>query len=449
MRPIILNAVDVKKPWGSEVWLNSTRPEAPAKVGGGSTHADLLGGRPALLGEWSRRLYGDDQPIFTKLIQTDFPPLVHVGFRKPVERTELLGWLGREQAFLRQILGALQIASRAAFDDFAVRYSLWATTQAGARWRVDDSVAIADSLVRFARRCSGARLVEWMNALRQNRAQLVDALNEIDLRREEGNLLLTSAGVVHAICGLSHQTHPLDRTRPALESLLRRLRRLAAAGVSDEELRALADAEDLAGLRARNHAAPKNEAWLPVTLDGRLALVEPQQTSDTTYALADFYTPFVWDERVRFRKGHPAHGLCSGELAGFLDGIDTSPTSIDQIRRAPVPVGTSYPAAHLHRLVDEPSHWPFFTAYALELDGRTDAPARFRGDHPSGAFQQVVVLRGEVELGDSRGFKAALGPRASAFIPATLDGGYELASRGAASLLLCSVPTARAAAPHL
>jgi hypothetical protein len=285
-----------------------------------------------------------------------------------------------------------------------------------------------------------------MGALRRNRAELVDALNEIDLRREEGNLLLTSAGTVHAIFGRSLETHPLDRTRPALESLLRRLRRMAAAGVSEDELRALADAEGLASLRAQ-HAASKNQAWLPVTVDGKLALVEPQQTSETTWALADFYTPFVWDERVRFRKGHAAHGLCSGELLGYLEGLDTSVTSIDRIRRAPVPVDSPHPAARLSRLVDEPCAWPFFTAYALELDGRAAAPARFRGDHAPGVFQQLVVLRGEVAIAGAQGARATLDPRSSAFIPATLHGGYELSSSGAASLLIFSVPSPRGGAP--
>ncbi|HZS39244.1 MAG TPA: hypothetical protein VFF06_20575 [Polyangia bacterium] len=449
MRPIILNAAGVAKPWGSESWLNSTRPEAPAAVAGGATLAELLASRPALLGEWSRRLYGDDLPIFTKLIETDFPPLVHVGFRKPIDRTTLLGWLAREQALLRQLHGALAIATRASFDEFSAVYSLWATTQAGARWLADDAATIAERLRPFLKRGAGARLVEWMGALRQNRAQLVDALNELDLRREEGNLLLTGAGTVHAIFGQSLKTHPLDRTRPALESLLRRLRRMAAAGVSDDELRALADAEGLASLREANLAAPKNEAWLPVTLDGKPALVEPQQTSDTTYALADFYTPFVWDERVRFRKGHAAHGLCSGELLGYLEGIDRSVTSIEQIRRAPVPISTSYAGARLSRLVDEPNTWPFFTAYSLELDGRAGAPARFRGDHAPGVFQQLVVLRGEVAIADAHGARATIGARASGFIPATLDGGYELSASGAASLLVFSVPSPHGATPRL
>lgn len=49
-----------------ERWLNLTRPD------------------PSLLGEWSRLLFGDQLPTFAKLIVADFPPRVHVGFRRAV-----------------------------------------------------------------------------------------------------------------------------------------------------------------------------------------------------------------------------------------------------------------------------------------------------------------------------------------------------------------------------
>ncbi|HZS35238.1 MAG TPA: hypothetical protein VFF06_00350 [Polyangia bacterium] len=450
---ILLRAHEVEKAWGAEQWLNSTRPEGRATLAEapGGTLAELLAAEPALLGEWSRRLYGDELPIFTKLIRTDFPPLVHVGFRRAMDRTTLVGWLAREQALLRQIFAALDFGSRDTFERFASIYSTWATLQAGARWLHDDDAAIAEQLSAFARACGGRRLGEWIGQLRRNRAQLVDALNEVDLRREEGNLLLTSAGIVHAIFGLSHQTHPLDGTRAALESLLARLKRLARAGGSDDELRALADAERLPELRARNRGAPKNEAWLPATVDGKLVLVEPQQTSDTTYSLADFYTPFVWsaaDGRARFRKGHAAHGLGSDELMAYLDAVDFSATSIDRIRRAPVNVGCSHRDAAVYRLVDEPADWPFFTAYRIDLDGKAAAPSTLGGDHAPGVFQQLVVLRGTVEIADAHGRRATLDSRAPAFIPATLEGGYQLSSEGAASVLVFSVPSPRAGCPH-
>jgi hypothetical protein len=282
-----------------------------------------------------------------------------------------------------------------------------------------------------------------LGQLRRNRAEIVDALNEIDLRREDGNLLLTNAGLVHAIFGLSHQTHPLDHSRAILENVLAKMRRLARAGRSDDELRAIVDGKALAAARARNVAPPKNEAWLPISLSGQLALVEPQQTSDTTYSLADFYTPFVWDgERARFRKGDPAFGLRSVDVARQLDTVDLSATSLDAIRCKPEPIAESNDA-RLSRLIDAPERWPFFTVHRLELDGG----ANWRGDHAPGVFQQLVVVQGDVEL-STNGGSVRLGPEASAFIPATMRGGYRLTSDGGSTVLAFAVPGPRGGIAH-
>src|SRR5438034_1114501 len=124
-RPIILGPVESRKPWGAELWLNSTHPAASAAV------------REA------------EAPTTLAELAAGLRPLVRAG--------------------------------------------------------------------------EGERLECWIGMLRKNRADIVDVLNEIDLRSEAGNLLLTPAGVIHAIFGLSHQTHPLDHTRAALQALLRNL----------------------------------------------------------------------------------------------------------------------------------------------------------------------------------------------------------------------------------
>ncbi|HEX8953538.1 MAG TPA: hypothetical protein VF945_16895, partial [Polyangia bacterium] len=248
---------------------------------------------------------------------------------------------------------------------------------------------------------------------------------------------------VHAIFGLSHQTHPLDHGRALLENLLAKMRRLARAGRSDDELRAIVDGEALAAARARNLAPPKNEAWLPMRLSGRLALVEPQQTSDTTYSFADFYTPFVWDgERARFRKGDPAFGLRSVDVARQLETADVSATSLDAIRCRPEPLAGSN-GARLSRLIDAPERWPFFTVHRLELD----EGGSWHGDHAPGVFQQLVVVQGDVAL-STNGGSAGLGPEASAFIPATMRGGYRLTSDGGATVLAFAVPGPRGGIGH-
>jgi mannose-6-phosphate isomerase class I len=452
--PIVLQPIKTAKSWGSEEWLNSARPEAPARVpeaAGEPTLAALIAAEPALLGRWPRRLFGDELPIFTKFIYADFPPLVHVGFKRAVERQALLGWLGREQALLRQLFSGLQVETRAAFDEFSRIYSNWATEQAEARWQREDDAAFVDRLRPLERAEALPQLSNSVVQLRQNRAQLVEVLNEVDLRREAGNLLLTPAGVVHAIFGLSHQTHPLDRTRATLQAVLRNCQRLAQAGASDDEIAAVIDAAGLDELRRTDRDAPKpkNEGWFPTSIGGRLALVEPQQSSDTTYSLADFYTPFVFsDGRLRFRKGDPSFGILSSDLETQLLTVELGATPLDEIRRAPVLLGgAGGPRARLFRLVDDGVAWPFFTAYQLELDGEPGSAARFSGDHAPGVFQQIVVLDGEVELADAHGGRARLSSAAPAFIPATLTGGYELAANGAARVLLFSVPGPRSAFP--
>src|SRR5262249_12695110 len=149
-------------------------------------------------------------------------------------------------ASLRQLLEALDLGDRARFDAFATLYADWATVQGRVRWQGADELAFAERLRPFATPHKHAQLVERIGQLRRNRAELVDVLNEVDLRREDGNLLLTSAGLVHAIFGLSHQTHPLDHSRALLEGLIAKLRRLARAGRSDAELRELVDGAALA-----------------------------------------------------------------------------------------------------------------------------------------------------------------------------------------------------------
>jgi hypothetical protein len=439
MRPLLLKPVEMKKSWGSELWLNATLPEASADTADG-TLAELLAARPELLGEWTRRLFGEQLPIFTKFLHAYFPPFVHVGFSRAVERATLLGWLAREQAGLRQLYTMLQIHSREAFDAFSRIYSAWAIRQASEHWQIIDQDAFAADLRPFT--AKSERLVTTLAQLRQNRAQLVDVLNEVDLRREADNLLLTPAGVVHSIFGLSHQTHPLDRMRTTLQSVFRNLRRLAASGLGDEDLASMLDGVDLPELRKTKAAPPKNEAWLPAFIDGQLMLVEPQQTSDTTYSLADFYTPFVWDgARMRFRKGEATFGIASNDLARQVEDVELSATSIDQIRRVPTRVASlSKHDAILFRLVDEPDVWPFFTAYQVTLEN-----GRWQ-DRPKGVFQQLVVLSGEADLIDSHGLVGTLNPTVPAFIPATLDGDYQLAGSG--KVLIFSVPGLRGGYPH-
>jgi hypothetical protein len=167
--------------------------------------------------------------------------------------------------------------------------------------------------------------------------------------------------------------------------------------------------------------------------------------------VADFYTPFVWQkDRMVFRKGAPTSGLSSDELERIVDGMERSATPLEQIRRVPEPLPQASTArVKAFGLVDDPIAWPFFTAHRLDFDGEPGSAARWHGDHAPGVFQQLVVLDGAIDIVDTRGHTATLGPAAPAFIPATMSGGYQLISGGAARALVFSVPSPRGGFPNV
>jgi hypothetical protein len=441
-RPSLLRAVDTPTAWGWELWLTSTRSEGAALLPRvRSSLAELVLAHPEVLGTWARSILGDEMPIFAKLIHTHFPARVHIGFRRPVERGELLAAFDREQGMMRRLYQALRIPDGAAFAAYQERYSAWATAQALEAWRREDDGPATTTLAPFVD--GSFALADWLRDVRANRAAIVDTLNDVDLRQERGNLFLSSAGTVHAIFGLSHQTHPLDHSRAALEALYATLADRSAAGATDADLAKVIDEATLPRLRAENREPPKNEAWFPTVLDGLDVLAEPQQSSDTTYSLADFYTPFTWGGgRARFRKGAPDGGLSRDDLSGYLAGVDCTPTPLASIRREPREVaGVAREGAKVFCLVDEPTRWPFFTAYQVELNG--DITLR----PPPGVFQQLVVTRGRVALTDEEGAIGELSSRAPGFVPATLKGSYGLTAREPATVLVYAVPGARGGSP--
>jgi hypothetical protein len=126
-----------------------------------------------------------------------------------------------------------------------------------------------------------------------------------------------------------------------------------------------------------------------------------------------------------------------------LTDVDFAPTPIASIRRAPKRVaGASHDGAELFCLVDEPTAWPFFTAYQLELTGSVALRP------PPGVFQQLVVTRGRVGLGDGAGTLGELSPREPGFVPATLEGSFALSAREPSTVMIYAVPGARGGAPR-
>ena len=444
--PIVLEPVEVSRAWGGETWLNSTQREGRAIVSGagGLTLAELVEQRPEVLGRWSRLLFGDSLPIFTKFLRTNFPPLVHMGFSEKVEKKVFLGWLEFEQARLSELLAALSLPDEGSFEIFQRAYEGWAVAEALTGWKAARPNAAANfELAARALTVGRLDLANWVKETKENRARVVSVLNEVDLRKESGNLLLMSAGMPHAIFGLSHQTHPLDNSRTALQDLFAGLRRAVARGASGEEMEAAARAAELDSLRQKNTGAPKNEAWLPFVTDAGLVLVEPQQTSNTTYSFADFYTPFSWKGGPAFRKGDPSKGVGSEELSGFLDSLDFTPVPVGALRCTPLPAPSrSKPTRAAHfEIINEPENWPFFTAREVVLTGSPAAVASWTGRAPEGAFLQVVAVEGSALLSsEEKAGPAALSPSVSAFIPATMGGSFTLKSDSYARILLFSVP---------
>ncbi|HWE30869.1 MAG TPA: hypothetical protein VHB97_22835, partial [Polyangia bacterium] len=163
-QPLVIGGVHTPKAWGSETWLSA---------------AQAIAGQPELLGEWTRLVFGDEVPIFGKLLHTNFPPLVHVGFRRAVTRNELMLWIAREQASLREVLAALDLGDRGRFDAFATLYADWATIQGRMRWQSADERSFAERLRPFTTTENSEQLVMRLGQLRRNRAEIVDALNEI------------------------------------------------------------------------------------------------------------------------------------------------------------------------------------------------------------------------------------------------------------------------------
>lgn len=459
-RPTPLLSVPVPMSWGREDWHGSTQAgvgQAGVLVSGQlRLLGDLVRARPAVLGRWARALFGDDLPVFCKFLRTNFAPFVHFGFATPVERAELLGWLRMEQQLMRQLFASLAIANAADAATFMACYSTWAMKQSlgapegGGRFERWGSVALDDDLLSAAASFFGAdttreHLRTLLAEIRANRACYCATVNLVDLREERGNMLLSPAGVPHAINGLSEQTHPRDAAFGPLTSLFETLRALAARGVSEAELAAVVQAAGLAEVRRANVHPPKNEAWLPIEMNGELVLVEPQQSSNVTYSYADFTTPFAWNEArggFAFRKGAPQAGLSDDQLASFVDALDLRPLSPATARRQPVAVdaGPAARAAQLFRLVDEPRTWPYFTAYLLHLD----RGGSFRGHGPEGAFQSLLVLQGKVLLRHPQLAEALeLTPdqQPCAMVWATVSGSYTLEATGAAQVLFMSVPT--------
>jgi hypothetical protein len=452
MSLLILEPVDVPMSWGGETWLNSTWPGKAAAVKGlDATFRQWLRRNPSALGSWSRALFGNDLPFFTKVLRTRFPPLVHLGFSRTVEARTFLAWLNREQDLLRRFFDALCPSGPESFRRFQDAYEDWAVVQSLKKWRLtetDGHRRLVRSFAPFLRDPSDPRVSGILAQLRDNRARIVSVLNEINLSREHGRLLLSPAGTVHSIFGLSLQVHPSD---PALGRLRTILRDGAQTPDRTKAVRRLSLSRGRPTVSTAG-PRPKSEAWMPMELNGRTVLVETQQTSDTTYSLADFYTPFVWRNGMAFRKGDRRLGIRSKRFHDISKHIDFQRSLISSARLTPQRVETIPRAVGVRstRLVDHPLTWPFFTTYKLTFQGTPRRPASWNLHAEPDRFQSLVVIRGRAEIqGAGAAFRL---PRWSAvFVPASRET-YALRSSGETEVLVFRLPrpqSRRPTKPHI
>lgn len=443
----------------SEAWLTSCHSDGEVGLEASPmTLSQLVRLCPEVLGRWCRTLFGDELPVFAKFLSTRFPARVHVGFRPGTLsgcegddfNVRLLTALCVEQETLTTLLGMVdpdKVSDLVGFERLRSAYEAWAIAQSESLWSKPgaDAGLVEVWLGALKKEKAVDDLAQLIGKLRQNRAWLTSQFNEIDLRSEAGRLLLLEAGTPHAICGLSHQSHPRDRTRSRLRELFRTLRESRDRGESSEKVASKIDDAlvELRELRAQNKGAPKNEAWLPFEFKGQILIAEPQQSSNTTYSWLDLFTPFVFQEgKMIFRKGDPATGVSREQLEDYLAEIDRVECEPSSLRQEPVevPCGSEARGSRFYRIVDDPEVWPYFTVYRLDLAGRSGEAAECLAPVPGSAFQQLLVIRGSVRVRTGQEV-TRLSPGVPAFVPATLSEAYTLESDEESSLLLLSIPT--------
>ena len=347
---------------------------------------------------------------------------------------------------MRRLFAALRTPTASAFAAYEERYAAWATAEALAAWRRDDDAVTAPALAPFIDPLVRARFVAPRRAREPGR----------DCRHAQRRRSARRA----------RQPPPLERRprprhlRPLPPDPPARLLPRRASRALRPSPRARTPARRTTSSPARstksdsppsareNHAPPKNEAWLPTVVSGDDVLAEPQQTSDTTYSLADFYTPFTWGgDRPRFRKGARDRGVAREDLAGYVAHVDFSP-------RPPSPRFVALPnRSRATRTTARSSSASSTSPRAGPSSPRTSSAPPFAGQsrrahraRPSA--RRLPAARRHPRQGRPRRRSRRRGgalPRAPGFIPATIAGTYTLAAHEPSTVLIYSVPGVRRA----
>ena len=396
----------------AELWFNSTQKDGlsymPVDIALNNiklnlyiTLEEFLEYHPQALGMHPAKLF------FTKFLCTRFEDKVHMGFNSKIQAakaTEEFIKLLKEDRRLAWRLKYAIIDTKEAFDRFKRDYEEWTTEQAKKQWQAVNHPIKTKGWLK-----EGEDVKSILEEIRAVRAEIVSFLNEIKL--VPGQVIISPVGYPHAIFGLSHQTHPLKGTEA------------------------------------------KNEAWIIITVKNpqtnkdELILVEPQQTSNTTYSFADFYTPIEYkDGAVNMRKNlnknkdaRTNEEILQGEydtIEGFVKGgLKSEGTLADDFILQPRIMSKSNNTTE--EALIEGIHkdlWPqeYFRVHKITLYGRKDTLASFRVSPISGISHELLLIKGSLTLKipgqDNITLGFGKGSYQSVFIPADFKQNYTISS---------------------
>ncbi|MDD3088776.1 MAG: 2-phospho-L-lactate transferase CofD family protein, partial [Candidatus Omnitrophica bacterium] len=428
----------------AEIWFNSTQRDglsavsSKVKAGGEEfrikiTLKELLEYYPEMLGGHAVKLF------FTKFLNTRFAGRVHMGFSRRIEEDGIEEFIKALQ-FDRRLAWELKDMignGKRAFERFKAAYEVWTTEQSLKGWGlVGERIAEYGWLKEGVSEEAADRKLEDIRARRQ---KIVKYLNEIIL--EPGMVIISPVGYPHAIFGLSLQTHPM---------------------VGSEA---------------------KNEAWIVYPVYGEdgeiltddqgmayLILIEPQQTSNTTFTLADFYTPIDYSkDSLKMRKdlsrskehGDPEKRVRGEVLAeenakieGFVrDGLKAVGTEAGDFILSPELLRESPDGLAKEEVLISGTRgetWPreYFRVNRVRLEGSQKHTVSIKMSAEEDAAHELIVVRGRVEVKGigSKTIKLGFGQGAeqSVFIPADMRQDYVIEAKETAEVLKLYKPVSAA-----
>jgi len=354
------NEFNVAEAWNNMTIKSKRNPDADAVILGTAiigkngmvlapdvTLRELVNIAPEVfLGKGHKR-----KPFFEKSLSTRFADKMHGGFNEKILEVgakTYTNWLIEERENVEKLLTLLrEDLTKAEFDDYRALYEEWVKLQAENRWElefVSEKVYnLVEKIQNYLKDDISSMTV--FSDIAKRRAKIVSVLNEIKL--EDGMVVLCPTGRMHEIFGLSHQTHPIKAQRNNEGKM----------------------------------EYPKNEAWIVKEVidagrkkSGYKILIEPQQTSDTTFSVADFFTPIVWDSKKnapKMRKDSTPENIKYYVEAGLKFEV-TNPADV-VLKPKDITPAEGVHNARLESLINETSSvWPtkYFVAEKITLNGK-------------------------------------------------------------------------------